>query len=310
MKLRPLYSKWCHVAFVKAKGPLFQATPDVVRLVLSLEWLFQHGLKERSQLTNLSNQLLDLTKGKIPTVQSPALTFWPAIERVLGHQHLDFRNVHIAFSGPSCPKLTTANTKITVRKPPFDESEVERCRAFFRLALNEGTLHSYFSALVSDQRLLQQYYGPTAVFAVSVTPHDWVFFSSSWQFAERDFCFPFFQDQSHCEVLRTLLFSLQDITFQLPMIGFDLSPEEEDNPDLDLDEDELGEKVTNEMPSLGVPAQVRLIVRSMFFVRLLFLFACCFLLMSSLILHKMARLWSALILRCQRIGRQRCASRF
>jgi hypothetical protein len=54
----------------------------------------------------------------------------------------------------------------TVKKPPFDESEIERCRAFIRLSLNEGTLHSYFAALVADQKLLPQYYGPTAVFAV------------------------------------------------------------------------------------------------------------------------------------------------
>ena len=63
-------------------------------------------------------------------------------------------------------------------------------------------------------------------------------------------------------MLKTLLFSLQDITFQLPLIGFDLLPEEEDNPDLDVDD--VGETVSNEMPTLGVPAQIRLIVRSMF----------------------------------------------
>ena len=76
-------------------------------------------------------------------------------------------------------------------------------------------------------------------------------------------CTSLFQDQSHCEVLKTLLFSLQDITFQLPLIGFDLLPEEEDNPDLDVDD--VGETVSNEMPTLGIPAQLRLIVRSMFF---------------------------------------------
>ena len=76
-------------------------------------------------------------------------------------------------------------------------------------------------------------------------------------------CTSLFQDQSHCEVLKTLLFSLQDITFQLPLIGFDLLPEEEDNPDLDVDD--VGETVSNEMPTLGAPAQIRLVVRSMFF---------------------------------------------
>ena len=64
-------------------------------------------------------------------------------------------------------------------------------------------------------------------------------------------------------MLKTLLFSLQDITFQLPLIGFDLLPEEEDNPDLDVDD--VGETVSNEMPTLGAPAQIRLVVRSMFF---------------------------------------------
>lgn len=103
------------------------------------------------------------------------------------------------------------------------------------MTLSEGTLHSYFASFIADQRLLQQYYGPTAIFV----------------------------DEGYCEVIKTLLFSLQDLTFQLPFVGFeDLLPEEADNED--IDDVEVADQVENNVDilPLGRPAQIRFLVRS------------------------------------------------
>jgi len=207
-----------------------QPTPEVVGLIDVIELVFLHGLKERTGLAGLSVQIYDFTLG----TTSP-LTFWPVIQTVISKENLEM-----------------------IQSIPFLESEKEKCRAWIRLSLNEGTMYSHFNAIIADQKLLQTYYSPKAIFS----------------------------DPSHCEVTKTLFYSLSELSFQLPIVGFD--PEDIDNelisevdaPSLHTSDNEdaaeteggKGKETENEkqeksnyslsdIPVLLPPAQIRLSIR-------------------------------------------------
>jgi len=218
---------WCHLAKLHNTKLLCEASNETIRLVNSIELIFQNGLKEKSTLLALSSQLLDFTKGKVP---QNTITFWPMVEKVLFHENYEF-----------------------IQKNTTNSSEAEKCRIWIRLALNEGVLYNYLTSMLSDIKMLQQIYSPKAILL----------------------------DSSHCEVVKTLFYTLFDLSFQLPVLDFQLTPaqapsqsqpevkeqnEIEDPLSQGSNREPVAESSSNQrnhfsVPTLDPPAQVRLTVR-------------------------------------------------
>lgn len=105
-----------------------------IRVCNCLEAIFIHGLKDR--LVSKVSAVFSNNNDKMPEPN-----FWPLIT-VYSHKDVLSQINH----------LTQINT------------DVGRCRAWLRLALNDGLMTSYIEAMVQDKSTLQYYYRSTAYF--------------------------------------------------------------------------------------------------------------------------------------------------
>ncbi|XP_023215463.1 uncharacterized protein LOC111618214 [Centruroides sculpturatus] len=105
---------------------------NIVRVCNCLEAIFIHGLKDR--LVSKVSAVFSNNYDKMPEPN-----FWPVIT-IYSHKDVLSQINH----------LTQVNT------------DVGRCRAWLRLALNDGLITSYIEAMIQDKPTLQYYYRSTA----------------------------------------------------------------------------------------------------------------------------------------------------
>ncbi|RWS31676.1 DUF4206 and RUN domain containing protein-like protein [Leptotrombidium deliense] len=139
------------------KNILTESTPNISNFLYCIEATFLHGLKEKLTLTKvLINKKRESNRHE--------LDFWPVV-LILSHNQVS----------DSLMKLVNITT------------DIGRCRAWIRLALNDNLLHSYIEALTNDVSLLHGFYRPSA----------------------------YLRDKDHMDVLKSFLDNLDSLVFQL-----------------------------------------------------------------------------------------------
>lgn len=142
-------------------------TPTVSLLCDILEAILLHGLKEK-----LSSRVSSVFSGKVQQKNAFSLDYWPII-LILCHNE-------------ECRRLKQLKSIST---------DIGRCRAWLRSALNESLFRSYFDTLICDSSLLNSFYRSTA----------------------------FLRDTQHTEIMRQLVMDLESYIFHLSMDNVDLN---------------------------------------------------------------------------------------
>lgn len=141
-------------------------TPTVSLLCDIIEAIFLHGLKAK-----LSSRMSNIFSGKAQN-NGFTLDYWPIV-LILCHNE-ESRNLK---------QLKNIST------------DIGRCRAWLRSALNESLFRSYFNTLIYDSSLLNGFYRTSA----------------------------FIRDSQHTEMMRQLIIDLDNCVFHLPIDNVDLN---------------------------------------------------------------------------------------
>lgn len=144
-------------------------TPTVSLLCDILEAIFLHGLKEK-----LSTRVSHVFGGNTPRQHKNvfSLDFWPIVS-ILCHNS---ETKHLK-------QLKSIST------------DIGRCRAWLRSALNESLFRSYFDTLICDSSLLNGFYRSSA----------------------------YIRDTQHTEMMRQLILDLENYIFHLTIDNVDLN---------------------------------------------------------------------------------------
>lgn len=114
-------------------GPVLGHSDNTNVLCNVLEAIFIHGLRDSF------GEKMSVLLGADPD-RMPVPNFWPVV-LIISHRDLIEQ----------------------IGELSFISSEVGRSRAWVRLALNHGQIHSYLSVLLQDSHTLKDYYKPTAL---------------------------------------------------------------------------------------------------------------------------------------------------
>lgn len=194
IELDKVIKQLIHENDIQSQGdrPILMETPNVSLLCDIMEAIFLHGLKEK-----LSTRMSYVFNTKNQNKNVLFLDFWAVILILCHNEELK-----------QFKELKSVAT------------DIGRCRAWLRFALNENLFRSYFNCLICDSSLLNGFYRSSA----------------------------YLRDSQHTEMMRSLIAELDNYNFHLTI----------DNPVLNIWSNTtlsyLGVNVQNEDPSLVVTA--------------------------------------------------------
>lgn len=127
----------------------FDWIQSIERLTDAIEAMFLHGLRAKLSLSRML-----APAAKFSSIASPSVSTSNASFELIGRRLPDFWPVLLILSHNQVSE--ELKTLCNVR------TDIGRCRAWIRLALNESLLPSYFETLINDTSLLHGFYRPYA----------------------------------------------------------------------------------------------------------------------------------------------------